>query len=290
MFSTPLRKFGNSYIEIEQLNMGVYPEIYTVRDKSLNILVLKLYKRDYTSANLSNEAKICSLLSKKNSSYFLKYISNSIDELIVREKYIVLEYAEKGNLNNYVLLGNFFCEKLAKIFMWKIINAVKVMHDNGIVHGNLSLKNIFLDRFYNVKISGFEIAVIFRNENKNKKDCQKLLQEDIYKLGILLLQLITGRLDIKGLVKKTIQKGNFEMFWQIIKSQYNQSEIDLSPELQDLINIMLSKKTYDINTLFNLDWFSGFDKLSQCEIEELDAYMRQELKKLKGGEEGGGQD
>jgi serine/threonine protein kinase len=270
--------------------MGVYPEIYTVGDKSLNILVLKLYKRDYTSANLSNEAKICSLLSKKNSSCFLKYISNSIDELIVREKYIVLEYAEKGNLNNYVLLGNFFCEKLAKIFMWKIINAVKVMHDNGIVHGNLSLKNIFLDRFYNVKISGFEIAVIFGNENKNKKDCQKLLQEDIYKLGILLLQLITGRLDIKGLVKKTIQKGNFEMFWQIIKSQYNQSEIDLSPELQDLINIMLSKKTYDINTLFNHDWFSGFDKLSQCEIEELDAYMRQELKKLKGGEEGGGQD
>ena len=80
------------------------------------------------------------------------------------------------------------------------------------------------------------------------------------------------------------------MFWQIIKSQYNQSEIDLSPELQDLINIMLSKKTYDINTLFNHNWFSGFDKLSQCEIEELDAYMRQELKKLKGGEEGGGQD
>ena len=130
MLSNPLRKFGNSYLELEQLNMGVYPEIFSVRDKSLNIFVLKLYKRDYSSAKLSNEAKICALLCKKNSACFLKYISNSIDELIVREKYIVVEYAEKGDLKNYVFLGNFFCEKLAKIFMWKIINAVKIIHDN----------------------------------------------------------------------------------------------------------------------------------------------------------------
>ena len=292
MLSTPLRKFGNSYLELEQLNMGVYPEIFSVRDKSLNIYVLKIYKRDYSSAKLSNEAKICSLLSKKNSACFLKYISNSIDELIVREKYIVVEYAEKGDLKNYVFLGNFFCEKLAKIFMWKIINAVKIIHDNGIAHRNLSMKNIFLDGFYNVKIGGFENAIIFGNENKNKnkKVCKKLLEDDIYKLGILLLQLITGRLDFKGAIKQTIQKGNFEIFWRIIKSQYNQSEIDLSPELQDIINLMLSRKTCDINALLTHDWFSGFNKFSQCEMEELDAYMRQELKRLKGGEEGGGED
>ena len=292
MLSNPLRKFGNSYLELEQLNMGVYPEIFSVRDKSLNIYVLKIYKRDYSSAKLSNEAKICSLLSKKNSACFLKYISNSIDELIVREKYIVVEYAEKGDLKNYVFLGNFFCEKLAKIFMWKIINAVKIIHDNGIAHRNLSMKNIFLDGFYNVKIGGFECAIIFGNENKNKnkKVCKKLLEDDIYKLGILLLQLITGRSDIKSVVKQTIRKGNFEMLWQTIKSQYNQSEIDLSPELQDIINLMLSRKTCDINSLLTHDWFSGYNKLSQCEIEELDAYMRQELERLKGGEEGGGED
>ena len=44
MLSTPLRRFGNSYYEIEKLNMGVYPEIYTVRDNSNNIYNFLIYK------------------------------------------------------------------------------------------------------------------------------------------------------------------------------------------------------------------------------------------------------
>ena len=195
MLSTPLRKFGNSYYEIEKLNTGVYPEIYTVRDKSYNIYIIKNYQRDYPSSKILDESGVCSLLSKKSSHFFLNYISNSIDEYYVREKYIVIEYAEKGSLNNYILLGNFFGEKLAKIIMWKIACGVKVMHENGIAHRNISLKNIFLDTDYNVKIGGFEFAKLLGIENIKNIECIKLFEEDIFKLGILLVQLISGRLD-----------------------------------------------------------------------------------------------
>jgi len=51
----------------------------------------------------------------------------------------------------------------------------------------------------------------------------------------------------------------------------------------DIINIMLSHKTSDINILLNHDWFSGFNSLSQCEFEEMENYMRQELKQCEGG-------
>ena len=286
MLSTPLRRFGNSYYEIESLNMGVYPEIYTVRDNSNNIYIIKNYQRDYPSSKILEEAKICSLLSKISSRFFLNYISNSIDEYYIREKYIVIEYAEKGSLNNYILLGNFFEEKLAKILMWKIILGVKIMHENGVAHRNILLKNIFLDRDYNVKIGGFEFAKMFGIENARNKDCIKLFEEDIFKLGILLVQLISGRLDlntIKGTIKKSIQKGNFEYFWKIIKSQYIQSEVNISLELIDLVNIMLSHKTSDINILLNHDWFSGFNSLSQCELKEMEMYMIEELKKYERG-------
>ena len=286
MLSTPLRRFGNSYYEIESLNMGIYPEIYTVRDKSYNIYIIKNYQRDYPSSNILEEAKICSLLSKISPRFFLNYISNSIDEYYVREKYIVIEYSEKGSLNNYILLGNFFEEKLAKIMMWKIILGVKIMHENGVAHRNILLKNIFLDRNYNVKIGGFEFAKMFGIENARNKDCIKLFEEDIFKLGILLVQLISGRLDlntIKGTIKKSIQKGNFEYFWKIIKSQYIQSEVNISLELIDLVNIMLSNKTSDINILLNHDWFSGFNSLSQCELKEMEMYMIEELKKYERG-------
>jgi serine/threonine protein kinase len=266
--------------------MGVYPEIYTVRDNSNNIYIIKNYQRDYPSSKILEEAKICSLLSKISSRILLNYISNSIDEYYVREKYIVIEYAVKGSLNNYILLGNFFEEKLAKILMWKIIKGVKVIHENGIAHRNISLKNIFLDNDYNVKIGGFEFAKLLGIENIKKKECIKLFEEDIFKLGILLVQLISGRLglnSIKGIIKKSIQKGNFEYFWEIIKSQYIQSEVNISLELMDFANIMLSHKTSDINILLNHDWFSGFNSLSQCKFEEMETYMRQELKQYEGG-------
>ena len=143
MSSTPLRKFGNFYYEIEKFNMGVYPEIYTVRDKSYNIYIIKNYQKDYPSSKILDEAKVCSNLSKISPRFFLNYISNSIDEYYVREKYIVIEYAEKGSLNNYILLGNFFEEKLAKIIMWKIIYDVKVMHENGIAQKYFVEKYLF---------------------------------------------------------------------------------------------------------------------------------------------------
>ena len=158
------------------------------------------------------------------------------------------------------------------------------MHENGVAHRNILLKNIFLDRNYNVKIGGFEFAKMFGIENARNKDCIKLFEEDIFKLGILLVQLISGRLDlntIKGTIKKSIQKGNFEYFWKIIKSQYIQSEVNISLELIDLVNIMLSHKTSDINILLNHDWFSGFNSLSQRELKEMDMYMIEELKKYE---------
>ena len=286
MLPAPLRKFGNSYYELEKLNIDEYPEVYTVRDKSLNIYIIKNYKKDLPSEKLIKEAKICALLSKKVPQFFLNYISNSIDEYYVREKYIVVEYAQKGSLNNYILLGNFFGEKLAKIIMWKILCGVKVIHENGIAHRTISLKNIFLDNNYNVKIGGFQYAILFGSENKNKKACLKLLEEDIYKLGILLVQLVIGKLElnfIKGLIKESIQKENFETFWKIIRSQCIQSEVNISPVLIDFVNLMLSRKISDINILLGHDWLSGFNSLSQCGLEEMENYMKQEIKKYEGG-------
>ena len=65
---------------------------------------------------------------------------------------------------------------------------------------------------------------------------------DIFQLGILLLQLITGKCDLKTLEKKTLkflQNGNDECFWKIIELQNNQK---FSNEIKELINIMINAK------------------------------------------------
>ena len=285
MSSTPLRKFGNSYYEIEKLNSDKFPEFYSVRDKSFNIYVVKLYQRDYSTKKLADEAKIRSDLSQNGSPHILRYISNSVDEMIMREKYIVMEYAENGNLNKYILSGNYFGENLTKIIAWKIFHAVLYMHEMGVAHGAISAKNIFLDKFYNFKIGGFESSIRLGTDNKNKEKFNKLVKDDIIKLGILIIQLLTGKLDIKGIkgtIKKVIKNKNVDVFWRIIDSQ---NEYNFTPELKNLINLMLSGKIEDIRRLLSHDWFYKLKKLDKCEFEKLEEYMKNELKKYEGGED-----
>ena len=287
MLSTPLRRFGNNYYEIERLNSDKFPEFYSASDKSFNICIVKLYKRDYSPQKLANEIKIMSLLSQNGCPNVLRCISNSVDEMIVREKYIVMECAENGNLNKYILSGNFFGENITRILAWKIFHAVLYMHEMGIAHRAISTKNIFLDRFYNLKLGGFDSAIFFgiENENKNKGIYKKLIKEDIFKLGILIIQLLTGKLDpksIKGPIKKAIQSNNLDAFWSIIDGQ---GRYNFTPELKNLINLMLSRKIEDIRKLLSHDWFNKLKKIDKCEIEKLDDYMKSELKKCEVGED-----
>ena len=285
MLSTPLRRFGNNYYEIERLNSDKFPEFYSARDKSFNICVVKLYKRDYSPQKLADEAKIMSLLSRNGSPNVLRYISNSVDEMIVREKYIVMEYAENGNLNKYILSGNFFGENFTRILAWKIFHSVLYMHELGIAHRAISSKNIFLDRFYNFKIGGFDSAIFFGIENKNKEVYKKLIKEDIFKLGILIIQLLSGKLDSKSIkwpIKKAIQSNNWDAFWSIIDGQ---GRYNFTPELKNLINLMLSRKIEDIRKLLSHDWLYKLKKIDKSELEKLEAYMKNELKKCEVGED-----
>ena len=119
MFTSPLRRFGCKYFLIQKLNSNTNSEqicdIYSVKNIYSEIFILKSYRKGFSEAKLTKTAEIYAHLGKEENPYFLKYISNSKDELIVREKYIVLEFVEKGILKDFLLKAKFFSEKLAKI-------------------------------------------------------------------------------------------------------------------------------------------------------------------------------
>ena len=121
MVTTPLRRFGTLYDEIEKLNSTVSSNTYKVRKKFSGIYALKQFKKEFSDKKLKRQIDIYAHLGKEENPYFLKYISSSEDEMIVRDKYIVLELVEKGELENFLLLGNYFSEKIAKIMIFKII-------------------------------------------------------------------------------------------------------------------------------------------------------------------------
>ena len=278
MVTTPLRRFGTLYDEIEKLNSTVSSDTYKVRKKFSGIYALKLFKKEFSDKKLKRQIDIYAHLGKEENPYFLKYISSSEDEMIVRDKYIVLELVEKGDLENFLLSGNYFSEKIAKFMIFKIILPIQQMHAMGIAHRNLSVKNILLDGSYNFKIAGFDHAIFI------KEDQKQIFKEDIINIGFLIIQLLTGKFNkkiIKQKMQLAIKKGNYELFWKVLEGQ---GEYNFSLELKDLINTILSEKISDIETLLSHDWFDAVRKISQNEFILYEQLMKDELKQCGGVE------
>jgi serine/threonine protein kinase len=278
MVTTPLRRFGTLYDEIEKLNSTVSSDTYKVRKKFSGIYALKLFKKEFSDKKLKRQIDIYAHLGKEENPYFLKYISSSEDEMIVRDKYIVLELVEKGDLENFLLSGNYFSEKIAKFMIFKIILPIQQMHAMGIAHRNLSVKNILLDGSYNFKIAGFDHAILI------KEDQKQIFKEDIINIGFLIIQLLTGKFNkkiIKQKMQLAIKKGNYELFWKVLEGQ---GEYNFSLELKDLINTILSEKIGDIETLLSHDWFDAVRKISQNEFILYEQLMKDELKQCGGVE------
>ena len=278
MVTTPLRRFGTLYDEIEKLKSTVSSDTYKVRKKFSGIYALKLFKKEFSDKKLKRQIDIYAHLGKEENPYFLKYISSSEDEMIVRDKYIVLELVEKGDLENFLLSGNYFSEKIAKFMIFKIILPIQQMHAMGIAHRNLSVKNILLDGSYNFKIAGFDHAIFIKEEQK------QIFKEDIINIGFLIIQLLTGKFNkkiIKQKMQLAIEKGNYELFWKVLEGQ---GEYNFSLELKDLINTILSEKIGDIETLLSHDWFDAVIKISQNEFILYEQLMKDELKQCGGVE------
>ena len=278
METTPFRRFGNRYDEIKKLKSTASSDIYRVRRNLSDIYTLKSFKKEFSDKKFKKQIEIYEHLGHEENPYFLKYISSSEDELIVREKYIVLQPVEKGELKDCLLYGNHLSEKSGKVVILKIIRSIEKLHSMLIAHRNLSPENILLDGSYNFKIAGFDHALFIKENQK------QFFEEDILNIGYLLIQLLTGKFNkkiIKQIVQLAIKKESFESFWTFIE---NQGEHNFSSELKDLINNILSGKIVDIETLLSHDWFDAVRKITTNEFKAYEQLMKDELKFCEGVE------
>ncbi|OHT12375.1 CAMK family protein kinase [Tritrichomonas foetus] len=75
-----------------------------------------------------------------------------------RHLYIVLEYASKGELFDYLVENNTLPEEVAMRFFRQIIYGLEYLHSLGICHRDLKPENILLDENLNIKIADFGFA------------------------------------------------------------------------------------------------------------------------------------
>ena len=130
-------------------------------------------------------------------------------------------------------------------------------------------------------------------DNVNKNKIKEYYLKDISALGLLLIQLLTGK-DLfdsnfgnVNLVKKAIsdiKKGNSKKFWEIIKMN---SDYNFTLELKELIVNMFAEKISDLREILNHSWFSEISALDQKEFEKYKEELKSEFKKMEMNENNG---
>lgn len=128
--------------------------------------------------------------------------------------YIVMEHVKGKTLKEYIAEHAPVSPAKAVQIMKQLLSAIEHAHDHHIIHRDIKPQNILLDEEGNVKVTDFGIAMAlsatsFTQTNSVLGTVHYLSPEqarggtatrksDIYALGIVLFELLTGQLPFKG--------------------------------------------------------------------------------------------
>ena len=260
----------SQYKIIEELGAGLSSKIYLVEDiENYNKYLCKIYSTEKLFVKEYNNYK--NFICKSQSDFLIRFISsNGISKNNVYN-YIIFEYAEKGGLINYLENGlGGFDEIYCKLIFEQMLNGIKDLHDTGLTHNYLTLKNILLGKNYSIKISNF----IYSDNKSGDK------YKDLFCLFAILLELLTGKkIDLLKLYE--CYKNHFltrlnKIFWDVIKIN---TKINFSENFIKLIDNMLSiKSLYTIEEILKSDWMSEIN-VDDKNKEILEQKLIEEFKK-----------
>src|SRR4051812_29533513 len=126
--------------------------------------------------------------------------------------YLLMEFVDGVNLRQAMKAGRFTPEQALAIVP-PVCEALQYAHEHGIVHRDIKPENLLLDREGRVKIADFGIAKILAAESsgtglsesqpagtpqymapEQKEHCATDHRADIYSLGVVLYEMLTGEL------------------------------------------------------------------------------------------------
>lgn len=130
------------------------------------------------------------------------------------QQYLVMEYVRGTDLKKYIVEHFPIPYQRVVEIMTQILSAVQLAHDHNIIHRDLKPQNILIDQDGTAKISDFGIAVALSDNSMTQtnsllgsvhylspeqaRGSMPTKQSDIYALGIILFEMLTGTVPFEG--------------------------------------------------------------------------------------------
>ncbi|KRN88585.1 Stk1 family PASTA domain-containing Ser/Thr kinase [Ligilactobacillus ceti] len=201
------------YRILRSLGEGGMANVYLAYDlilkREVAVKVLRLDLRDDPVAIRRFKREALSLAELDNPYVVNIYDVDEYDGM----QYLVMEYINGMNLKQYLKRNHPLMLPRVVELMNQILIAVQAAHDNNIIHRDLKPQNILIDEFGDVKITDFGISVISESTMTKTNTLMGSVhyispeqvhgqmatkQSDIYALGIILYELLTGDVPFKG--------------------------------------------------------------------------------------------
>lgn len=154
-------KFGD-YILGQTLGEGEFGKVKMGWKKDSTVQVaIKLIRKESLQSNSSRLPKIYREIAILRELQHPNIVR--LHEFVETERHmgIILEYASGGELFDYILNHRYLKDPAARRLFAQLVSGVGYLHKKGIVHRDLKLENLLLDRNRNIIITDFGFANTF---------------------------------------------------------------------------------------------------------------------------------
>ncbi|HFI0024856.1 TPA: Stk1 family PASTA domain-containing Ser/Thr kinase [Streptococcus suis] len=219
--------FAGRYRIVRQIGRGGMADVYLARDLILDgeEVAVKVLRTNYQTDQIAiqrfqREARAMAELDHPN----IVRISDIGEE--DGQQYLAMEYVNGLDLKRYIKENAPLSNDVAVRIMGQILLAMRMAHTRGIVHRDLKPQNVILTSNGIAKVTDFGIAVAFAETSltqtnsmlgsvhylspEQARGSKATIQSDIYAMGIILFEMLTGRIPYDGDSAVTIALQHFQ--------------------------------------------------------------------------------